>query len=138
MFKIVNGNDFDFSPRFNSKEFMFPAGEAVFCEDDAAAHIFAIGKDDKSSILMRHGWVKPYEPAEKGLQILSKFKFEHVVPAYDAPMAQQDLNDHGKAPVVQNAPATKGPSDDSLAAAGAVEERRPRPPRPGSGAAAFA
>jgi hypothetical protein len=108
MFMVTNDNDFTFTAKFNSKEFEFPAGQHVYCDDDAARHIFALGKDDKSSILMRHGWVKPYEPAEKGLEILSKFKFEHMLPNYDAPMAQRDLNDHGKAPVVQSGAAGHG------------------------------
>ena len=124
MFKIANGNDFDFETRFNGKDFMFPAGKAVFCEDDAAAHIFAVGQADKTAVLARHGWVKPGELVTKGLDILGKFSFDHVTPAYDAPLADVAANaqyDHGKAPVVQNAPATKGAADDALAAAGAVE-----------------
>lgn len=120
MYMVTNENDFTFTAKFNSQEFQFPAGEYVYCDDEAAKHIFALGQANKNEVLLRHGWVRPSEPAERGLAILAKFKFEHMLPNYENRLAQVGLNDHGKAPVVQNGAAGYGA--DAPAPAAPVEE----------------
>jgi hypothetical protein len=87
MFKIKNGNDFDFSARYDGREYTFPAGKTRACDDDAAHHIFGLGSDNKMNVLTRHGWVKPLEPISVGMAVLNKFAFELIQPKLDVPMA---------------------------------------------------
>ena len=108
MFKVTNHNEFLFSAMFGGRVFKFPPGRTVACEDDAAAHIFGIGDPDKTTILARHGWATPMESTARGLDILAKFKFEHIAPKLDVPHA---TDDHGAAPVVRE-PEAKGRSTD--------------------------
>ena len=116
MFRVTNGTGNDFTGRFNGRDYLFPAAEPVYCEDDAAGHIFGLGTVDKSSVLARHGWTSLSNRYEDGMQILNSFTFEHMVPAYDARLALVEpsaapqrtpaaATDHGPAPVGQDAPA---------------------------------
>jgi hypothetical protein len=121
MFRITNGNSFDFIGRHNGQDFLFPQGKPVYCEDDAAAHIFGIGQPDKDSILARHGWVLPAQRKEDGMAILNAFAFEHMSPAYDAPLARiEPGTGRGPAPVGQDAPAGVEGADESASPAGGV------------------
>jgi len=130
MFRITNGNDFDFIGRHNGNDYSFPKGQPVYCEDAPAAHIFGIGQPDKSAVLARHGWAAVTASIDQGLRILNAFTFEHVIPAYDAPLALVGGDDgYGPAPVDQDAPASEDGTDGSPDQAGAVEvPRRGRPP----------
>jgi hypothetical protein len=100
MFKITNGNDFDFEAGFNGRIYKFPMGKTVACPDDAAEHIFGIGDQNKTAYLARHGWVKVMGFVQDGLNILNKFKFQAVEPDLGVPMAEKG---YGPAPVLQEA-----------------------------------
>ena len=121
MFKITNGTEKDFEARCDGKEFLVPKGQAVYCEDDVAAHIFGLGNEDKSAVLARHGWAHPGQSLAEGMKILNAFTFAHMAPVYDAPLA---LVDHGPAPVGQGAAGTEGGTDGSADAPAAVAARR--------------
>jgi|GEM_PF-3997427 hypothetical protein len=124
MFKITNGNEFKFKARFDGMEFVFPPGEAVMCQDEAAQHIFGIAERDKTPVLARHGWVKPMAPLDDGMAILNRFKFEHVEQRFDAPLAQ-GYDDHGPAPVIQNPAAGAAVADEASKPAAGVEDDLP-------------
>ena len=121
MFMITNGTDEDFEARFDGRDYLFPKGQPVYCDDDVAAHIFAVGNSDKSAVLARHGWSKPGQTIADGMKILNSFTFAHMAPVYDAPLA---LIDHGPAPVGQDAAGTEGGTDGSTDAPAAVAARR--------------
>jgi len=93
MFKIKNGNDFDFVARYDGREYTFPAGKTRACDDDAAHHIFGLGADNKMAVLTRHGWVKPMEAVSIGMAVLNKFSFELIQPKLDVPMATDGMED---------------------------------------------
>lgn len=172
MFKVTNHNDgaeAHFTARFNGVAYSFPQDVPVYCEDEVARHIFAIGDENKTAVLARHGWATPTRSMAEGMAILNAFTFDYVPVKLDAPMADEmaarpalprpdagtaahagtDDDDHGPAPVVQNAAAAKGGTDGSPKAAAAVADapknrwaddeddapRAPRPPeqRPGGG-----
>ena len=130
MFKITNRNKESFTGRFNGTDYEFPVNKPAMCDDEAAAHIFGIGQPDKSAVLARHGWAAVTASIDQGLRILNAFTFEHVIPAYDAPLALVGGDDgYGPAPVDQDAPASEDGTDGSPDQAGAVEvPRRGRPP----------
>lgn len=118
MYKITNGNNFDFTAKYNGQQFAFPAGEAVVCEDAAANHIFGLGDPNKTAIMARHGWATVSNTYQDGLKVLNAFVFEYLSPSYDAPLAAVDQS-YGPAPVDQDASAETGA--DAPAEAGAVE-----------------
>jgi hypothetical protein len=121
MFKVTNTNTqglaVDFVARYDGKEYFFPSPkdgkkQPVYIDDDAATHIFGIGKFDKKFVLVRHGWSTFANTEAAGMDILNKFIFEQPEIAYDAPMALELSPDHGPAPVVQDAPGSAAPSDE--------------------------
>lgn len=118
MFRITNGNEQDFIGRYNGRDYLFPAGSPAYCDDDASAHIFGIGNPDKSTVLARHGWACVTSNIAAGMRILNAFTFEHMSPAYDAPLAL--IEDHGPAPVGQDAAGAGEGTDGSAAAPAAV------------------
>lgn len=124
MFKVTNGNLFNFVGRYNGVDYAFPVNEPAYCEDDAAAHIFGIGVTDKTAVLARHGWANFTSSVAAGMRVLNNFSFEHMDLPLDAPLARELAlaapTDHGSAPVVQNAPAVEGGADEPVEAAGAV------------------
>ena len=108
MFKITNTNGFDFSARFDGKEYAFPSNETRMCPDDAAEHIFGLRDRNKVPIISRHAWAKPTDPVDVGLAVLNKFKFARVEIQYEAPLASEG---RGPAPTVSGgAPETDGES----------------------------
>ena len=119
MFKITNGNSFDFSAAFNGETYSFPKGKTVACDDEAAAHIFGLDQRDKTGVLSRHGWITVTGPKSKGLGILANFKFDPVKIDLGVESA---LIEHGPAPVLQEAgdeeDGTDGPSNKSSAIRG--------------------
>jgi hypothetical protein len=138
MFKIVNNNDkmpngdSDFIARHNGLDYAFPRHKAVYCPDEAAKHIFAIGDPDKASVIARHGWAPPSATLQTGLKVLNNFSFEYMAPVFDAPMAaiermpeiqEEEFSAHGPAPVVQD--ALGGEAAATAMPPGAVAERRP-------------
>jgi len=144
MFKITNRNKESFTGRFNGTDYEFPVNKPAMCDDEAAAHIFGIGQTDKTSVLARHGWAGVGKTYADGMLILDQFKFEHIQPQFDAPLAHEiayGREDHGPAPVVEK-PAAKGGADESPKAAGGDEPEwmkdgpvvhRPADQRPGGG-----
>lgn len=125
MFKVTNTNTDgiarDFVGRYNGLDYRFPSPVAgkkqpVYIDDDAATHIFGIGNFDKTKVLMRHGWANFSSSYEAGMAILNKFIFEQPEIAYDAPMAL--IDDHGPAPVVQDAPGESADDEAPGAVAG--------------------
>ena len=89
MIKVTNDNTFDFIAKHNGIEYAFPYGTSVYVEDDAAVHIFGLGKSDKSSVLARHGWAGPTKTYADGMAIMNKFSFDAVQRTLDAPLASE-------------------------------------------------
>ena len=136
MYRITNGNAFDFTAMFDGQEYFFPSGEPVYCGPDATAHIFGLGQQDKSAIMSRHGWATYSNTYQQGLAILNNFKFEHMTQVLDAPLALVGA-DSGPAPGVQD-PADLGESDGSpksggIEASSGAAARKPTAPPGGSG-----
>jgi len=135
MFKVTNNNTFDFEAKFNGVSYYFPKGKPVYLEDVPAVHIFAIGQENKVSVLARHGWATPTSTVEDGLKILNNFTFVHREHKLDANLASEasfgpdEPKSYGPAPVVQGAPDGEGasPVPDS---SGVVAESK-RPPKLG-------
>ena len=134
MFKITNNNEKDFIGRYDGVDFTFPVATPVYCEDEAAHHIFGIGLTDKTPILSRHGWapLRADSSYQAGMKILNAFAFEHIETKLDAPLARS-LTGHEPALVGQDAAANG--SDGPKAAAGAAPGVAPapkveRPPKP--------
>lgn len=123
MYRITNGNDFDFIGRANGKDYLFPKGQPVYCDDEPAQHIFGIGQADKSAVIGRHGWAGTTASLLQGLSVLNAFAFEHMSPVYDAPLAL--IDDHGPAPVDQDSPVASDGTDGQPVAAGDVAVRAP-------------
>ena len=111
MFKVTNNNDFDFTATFDGKAFNFPKGETRLCPDDAVIHIFGLGSKDKSAVVSRHGWAKPTEAVDVGLQKLRSFKFEEVRPQFDHRLATES---YGPAPVVSGTVGDEGTDGPTL------------------------
>ena len=114
MFSVTNKNDFDFSAKFDGKNFHFPAGQARICPDDAVVHIFGLGTKDKAAIISRHGWAKPNEPMDVGIAKLKQFTFEEIKPQFAYPMATES---YGPAPVVSGSDGDKGTDGPELPSA---------------------
>lgn len=129
MFKVTNRSGKAFQARYNGHEYLFPKDEPVYVDEPAALHIFGIGQQDKTEILSRHGWATYANTLEDGMKILNAFKFEHIAPKLDAPLA---IVDHGPAPVGRDAPeelaGTDGPADDSGAVEAHSGDDTPAPP----------
>ena len=126
MFKITNlWKAPGWTGRFDGTDYFFPYREPVFCEADAAQHIFGIGKADKTEVLARHGWATYSQSIEEGMKILNAFKFERVVQKLDAPLAA--VTTHGPAPVGQDAPFELEDTDGSNGEIGAVETPQATP-----------
>jgi len=123
MFKITNGNETTFIGRFNGQDYAFPSGEAVYCPDDAASHIFGLGNHDKTAVLARNAWATPSVPYAVGMATLNRFSFQHMSPTFDAPLAivEPVKPDYGPAPVDRDALAGKGGTDGLPKSVGAVE-----------------
>ena len=130
MFKITNTNDFDFEGRYDGVDFLFPKDKPVFCEDEAAHHIFGIGLKDKTPILSRHGWAPLRADAsyQTGMKILNAFKFEHIEQKLDAPLARA-LAGHEPALVGQDA-AAAGSDGQKVAAIEVAPDKPVKKPRP--------
>lgn len=138
MFKITNNWIYDFIGRYDGIDFVFPVGKAVYCEDQAAEHIFGLSSPDKTPVLVRHGWANFNNTYADGMHVLESFTFERVALPSDAPMAHSLLNapatpatDHGPAPVGQDAAANAEGTDGPPATVAAVEtsgaKKRGRP-----------
>ena len=126
MYKVTNGNSFTFTAKYNGTEYKFPEGIAVYCDDDATNHIFGLGAPNKASVLARHGWATVSNTYQDGLKVLNAFAFEHMSPVYDAPLAI--VEDHGPAPVDQDASDEGGTDGSPESGAVAVPPKRGRPP----------
>jgi len=133
MFKIINGNNFEFVACFDGQEYRFPptlSGRAqpVYCDDAAAQHIFGLGDPDKTPYLARHGWASVMGGLDEGLAILNKFKFQSIVQKFDAPMANA-RTEHDPALVSEGAGGDGSTADDvkktPLAADGTRAVSRP-------------
>lgn len=130
MFKVTNNNGFDFIGRYNGQDYAFPDAMPVYIDDTAAMHIFGLGLADKTSVLARHGWAGPTKTYRDGMQILNRFAFESVHQQLDAPLARAIMEqvealppeDHGPAPVIQDAPVVEAGADEPVETAGVVAD----------------
>jgi predicted carbohydrate-binding protein with CBM5 and CBM33 domain len=75
MLTVKNGNDFNFTGRYDGVDYSFPSGAVTAVPDDAAKHIFGVGLPDKADILVRHGWMTQSNRLNEALSILNKFSF---------------------------------------------------------------
>lgn len=120
MFKITNGNKFDFSAAYNGQTYDFPQGRTVACEEEAAAHIFGLDQRDKTGIMSRHGWITITGPKTDGLAILARFSFEAIDQKLDVQMARTE---RGPAPALQEADDEEGGADEPLDKSSAIRGR---------------
>lgn len=115
MFKVTNNNPTDFKASYDGKAYRFVAGKTMTAPDDAVEHIFGLNQKSKREVILRHGWAKPHEPMQQGLEVLKKFRFEKLDPQYEEPAALVD--DHRPAPVVHGAEGDDGDEPKSPSAA---------------------
>lgn len=128
MYKITNKNEFTFTGRFDGKDYRFPAGKTVSCPDDAAAHIFGVGQQDKTAVLSRNGWATFSGSLAEGMAVLNKFQFEGVEVKLDAPLAL--VNESGPAPGPEGAGADDASPDSGADLAPVTDSPRRGPGRP--------
>ena len=115
MLTITNGNVDDFVGRYDGVDYFFPSGKTTAIPDDAARHIFGVGQEDKTDVLVRHGWMKMSTDRKEGMAILNNFSFnvaDQLMPGdvIDAPAVTVD-NGQGSAPLQTG--STGGVSDGS-------------------------
>ena len=106
MFKVTNNNPTDFKASYDGQAYCFVAGLTMTAPDDAVNHIFGLTQKSKREVILRHGWAKPTEPLQAGLEVLKNFKFEKLNPQYEEPAAL--VNVHRPAPVVHGAGGDDG------------------------------
>jgi hypothetical protein len=70
---VTNANDFDHEDSYNGQRYVFPKGQKVPLDDEAAAHMFGYRQIDKTENLLRLGWANL--PDDGGVKRLRKFIF---------------------------------------------------------------
>ena len=75
MLTVKNGNGFDFIGRFNGVDYQFPSGATVAITEDAASHIFGVGKPDRTEVILRNGWQNGTTMSD-AIEKLNKFSFD--------------------------------------------------------------
>ena len=78
MLMINNGLEQPIRGMFAGREYEFPPGKDVPCEEDVAAHIFGFGQDDKSIALLRLGWITPGHEKSIAEERLRKVVFKRA------------------------------------------------------------
>ena len=83
-----------FAGRFDGKDYKFPAGQVTTLSEDAAAHIFGFGVEDKSRVLARNGWATTSARMDVALKRLEQFQFLAVegIKFKDTPIPQTGPN----------------------------------------------
>ena len=91
MFSIKNCNDFDFEAGYDGKRYSFPKGKSVAVNTDAAIHIFAIGRDYKDDVFLRHGWFGAgRQDRERAEKILQNFKLSSIDTVKDGAVIEKE------------------------------------------------
>lgn len=65
---VTNKNDFHHSDRWDGEDFDFPPGERVQVPVEAAVHMFGLGLEDKTDVLVRLGWNTKYNRETKAIE----------------------------------------------------------------------
>ena len=102
---VQNRNDFTHVDRYNGVDYVFEPGEKLAIPAEAAAHMFGLGKMDKSDNLIRLGWAN--RPNDEGVKWLSKFVF------FDAKLVESSESIDER-PVDMVLPSVKKPRPDSV------------------------
>lgn len=76
MIIIHNTLDEGVKGRFAGVDYDFPAGKDVPCDEEVARHIFGFGEADKSTALLRLGWIVPGQGRQVAEQRLAKIVFK--------------------------------------------------------------
>lgn len=87
---VTNNGDFSFEDGFAGQRYTFAIGTTVEIPLLAAKHIFGYGEDDKTSHLVRLGWLRISNEVDQAMAKLAKFQFD----------TQKPMKGHSKAPVV--------------------------------------
>ena len=87
MLSVQNKNKFKYVDRYDGLEYVFEPHSTTIIEEQAAAHFFGYGLDDKArvSAMSRAGWLKSMAKDGPGGQdeayaILHNFVFKEVAP----------------------------------------------------------
>ena len=138
MLTVQNGNNFDFTGRYNGVDYLFPSGKITAIPDDAARHIFGVGEVSKHDILVRHGWMQTSNDLGKGHSILNNFSFNVADTLEAGQIIDVPVEEHVvETPVVKvatdvvelaqgSAPLQTGSGGDASVSDGSVEQ----PPQP--------
>lgn len=78
MLGIKNESGEKLVAKYDGQEYVFANGQTTVVPDEAAKHIFGYGNPDKTTALLRLGWVGPGQPVANGLERLDSFKFHAV------------------------------------------------------------
>jgi len=94
---VTNNGDFDFEDGYAGSRYTFSCKSTVEIPIEAAKHIFGYGEQDKTSHLIRLGWLRMSNEVDRAMEKLNKFSFS----------MQPTKNGHSQAPVVDKvAPLT--------------------------------
>ena len=119
MLKVTNRSAIHLDDRFDGVDYSFPKGSTVAINEDAARHIFGFGEPEKTTNLVRLGWMKSNKEYEDAMAIMAGFVFSVGNEPIDGEIQTEG---QGLAPL-QIGSADKAASD------GAVESAVPIPPR---------
>lgn len=75
MIVVTNATEKVIKGRFNGEDFVFPVNEPVTISQDAAQHLFGFGVSDKTSALLRLGWMPASEDYDAAIEKLALVKF---------------------------------------------------------------
>ena len=94
---VTNNSDQDLKDGFGGIFYDFTIGSTIEIPEEAAKHIFGYGEQDKTSHLIRLGWLRMSNEVDRAMEKLNKFSFS----------MQPTKNGHSQAPVVDKvAPLT--------------------------------
>lgn len=72
---VTNNTDKVIKARYSGENYMFPVGEPIAISESAAQHIFGFGNTDKTSALLRLGWMPTSDQYDNAIEKLALIKF---------------------------------------------------------------
>ena len=109
---VTNKGKEPFSKRFDSVEYVFPVGEEVTIDEEAAIFLFGYARDEAEKLrtLVRNGWLRVSDPAspagpQAARDRLSSFIFSKA-PDLHTPKKEAPVYDPEKGPTVAQALST--------------------------------
>jgi len=99
MIRVVNRHGETLYGRYDGKDYTFPSKKPVDIPKVAAAHIFGLGVEDKTSALNRLGFLYPHIKYEDALKKLEKIQFLQGEVVFEEPLDLEEPTENGRARV---------------------------------------